>query len=109
VTGFLLSYLHNFDERYVLGIHVFGFRKTAPSYTVTTGSEVRSTQFDVSVTNIGLQGRMVFMRGKVEPYLYAMVNDSSGNAESGFLGRRGLNGCSLGGGGGVGILLAESH
>lgn len=108
-TGFLLSFLHNFDEQLAIGIHVFGYFKTTPEFTVVSSSGgVQRTTFDVTASNVGVQGRWVFTRGEVQPYVYAMMNYSTGDAESDLIGRLGYRGITSGGGGGAGIILSEN-
>ncbi|MBI5476348.1 MAG: hypothetical protein HY964_06395 [Ignavibacteriales bacterium] len=103
-----LDYFYNFDERYAIGISIYGFSKTVNDFWIITSGSPKKVSLDFLALNLSAVGRYTFTRGTVEPYAIAQLSYSSGSLENNDLGKLNLNGVSVGVGGGVGLPLSES-
>ncbi|MDI6803162.1 MAG: hypothetical protein QME58_04860 [Bacteroidota bacterium] len=106
------GYYYHHTEDIALCFRMYGFVASTPKYVVTTvDGRTLETEFDISLFNIGIGGKYIFSRGRIQPYGFLLLNLVSGTMESSSdksLGTLNLIGFSFGGGAGVNYMISQN-
>lgn len=103
-----LGYLYHFSPKGAVGIQGSGWMQTIKDVWVQDqNGNVRAYSFDLAVDNFGLQGRLIPVQGKVEPYVYLCANLTRGTLSNPDAGTLNISGTTFGGGGGANVFLGS--
>ena len=102
--GINMGYLYNFDRRFAVGAHIYGYIQTITDIEVVDeAGDVLTDKIELNVSNLGVRGRWLFTDGRVQPYGLLVANYATGILKNDVLGNLYFHGVS--GGGGLGALV----
>ena len=97
------------DQNLSLGIIIEAFTQKISAVTVTLADgQMKSENFDLACSNLGVEAKWTFAKGTLEPYGFGNINWTGGSLQNPDLGNLALNGLSIGGGFGTKLNFSES-
>ena len=74
-----ILYHYNIDERFAIGFTMYGYTETISDYVVIDlYGNFSELDLDLYAYNYGLQGRWIFSREKIQPYVFISANIVTG-------------------------------
>jgi len=107
--AFNLAFRYYFNERFALGIHIYGAFETISDYGIVDDEgNFTKTEFTLGLYNLGMQVKWISSPGRIYPYGLLILNYSDGDLINPEIGEVGAIGFSFGGGGGL-CLEVSNH
>lgn len=100
--AFNLAFRYYFNERFALGMHIYGPYETISDYGIVDDEgNFTKAEFTLGVFNFGMQVKWISSPGRIYPYGLLVLNYTEAMLNNPEIGEVGSVGFSFGGGGGL--------